>query len=236
MKNNIRVSVAMATYNGEKYIKEQLDSIIINLKEEDEIVISDDGSTDNTVNIIQSYHDSRIKLFDGPKSGVISNFENAISKCSGEYIFLADQDDIWDPKKVDIILNNFLEDPDLILQVHDNVMVDSNLKPICNSFFEFRKVKNGFWANIIKNSFIGCCMAFRSKLISDILPIPKDMPMHDQWIGLIALRKGKVAFIKDSLLSYRRHGDNVSEFRKNSIFKMFWNRVLILKNVFFQSF
>ena len=101
--SNIRVSVAMATYNGEKYIKEQIDSILNNLEKSDELIISDDGSKDGTIKIIQEYQkkDSRIKLYDGPKNGVKQNFANAIKNCSGEYIFLADQDDIWNDKKVE---------------------------------------------------------------------------------------------------------------------------------------
>ena len=107
--NNARVSVAMATYNGEKYLKEQIESILCNLNENDELVISDDGSTDNTKIIIENFqkNDKRIKLFDGPKNGVKQNFNNAIEKCQGEYIFLADQDDVWLEGKVEKVLNVF---------------------------------------------------------------------------------------------------------------------------------
>ena len=90
-----KISVAMATYNGEKYIKKQIESILINLNKDDELIISDDGSKDKTLDIIKSIKDKRIKIISGPKQGVIKNFENALNNCTGEYIFLSDQDDIW---------------------------------------------------------------------------------------------------------------------------------------------
>ena len=136
MKN--KVSVAMATYNGEKYIEEQIKSILSNLSSNDEVIISDDGSTDKTMEIINSFHDERIRVIDGPKKGVIKNFENAIKNCNGDYIFLSDQDDIWCSKKVTTILNIFKNDSSTVLIVHDNKMIDAKLNTICDSFFRFR--------------------------------------------------------------------------------------------------
>ena len=98
------ISVCIATYNGEKYIKEQLDSILPQLKKLDEIIISDDKSKDKTLKIIKTLNDSRIKIFTNPKKGLISNFENAITKSSGDYIFLSDQDDIWHENKIQFYL------------------------------------------------------------------------------------------------------------------------------------
>ena len=141
MKRNYIISVAMATYNGEKFIKKQLDSILCQLDMQDEIIISDDGSTDNTLNIIKSYNDNRIKIFEGPHNGVKQNFANAISKSQGEYIFLSDQDDIWVKNKVTIILEIF-EKEKCACVLHDNIIFDSNTgKTIQNSFFKFRNSK-----------------------------------------------------------------------------------------------
>ncbi len=231
MNKEINVSVAMATYNGEKYIREQISSILINLSDNDELIISDDGSTDKTLEIIKSFKDERIKVIEGPKNGIIKNFENAISNCNGNFIFLSDQDDIWKPNKVKVVLDEFEKEKKLILIVHDNKIVDSNLNLICDSFFKFRKCKNGFLNNLIKNSFIGCCIAFKKELKNHIIPIPIDMPMHDQWIGLIALKNGKVKFISDKLILYRRHDNNSSCFKKNSIIKMIKLRLIIIKNL-----
>ena len=100
------ISIAMATYNGEKYIKDQLDSILVQLGKDDEIIISDDKSTDQTTEIIKKYikEDSRIKLLEGPQKGFVKNFENALLNCSNEIIFLCDQDDIWLENKKEKVL------------------------------------------------------------------------------------------------------------------------------------
>ena len=160
MERHYPISVAMATYNGEKYIKEQLDSILSQLNEIDEIVISDDDSTDNTRNIINSFNDKRIKLLDGPKNGVKQNFANAIENCVGKYIFLSDQDDIWENNKVERVLNTF-EKEKCMCVVHDCTVFDSDTnETILDSFYDFRNSKRGVLKNILKNSYIGCCMAF----------------------------------------------------------------------------
>ena len=116
------ISVCMATYNGGKYIKEQLDSILPQLGKEDELVISDDGSKDNTYSIIQSYGDERIKLFyNHGKHGFVGNFENALKQCKGDYIFLSDQDDIWKVNKVSVVMEKL---KDYSLVIHDAEIVD----------------------------------------------------------------------------------------------------------------
>lgn len=228
MKDTHSISVAMATYNGEKYIKEQLDSILKQLKEFDEIVISDDGSSDNTINIINSYKDKRIKLINGPKLGVKKNFENAIKNCNNKFIFLADQDDIWVNNKVEIVLNYFIkEKADLI--VHDCDVVNEKLEVIDESFYKYRKSKKGILKNIMKNSYIGCCMAFKSSFKDKILPIPNNIEMHDQWIGLKTEKYGRVLFINEKLIHYRRHDSNVSLMKHYPIFKMLKNRIIFIK-------
>ncbi len=109
MKRDYFISVAMATYNGEKYIKEQLESILLQLENQDEVIVSDDGSTDHTLKIIESLNDQRIKILKGPRNGVKQNFAHALSFCKGKYIFLSDQDDIWLENKVKHLLTCFEE-------------------------------------------------------------------------------------------------------------------------------
>lgn len=231
MKRNYTISVAMATYNGEKYIKEQLDSILHQLGKNDELVISDDGSTDGTLSILASYSDSRIKIFKGPGLGVKQNFANAIEKCNGRYIFLADQDDIWIDDKVNKILRVF-EKEKCSCVIHDAIVFNSNNgEIITDSFYKLRKSKNGAIKNIWKNSYIGCCMAFDSKMKNKILPIPNDIEMHDQWIGLLNDKYGKNIFIDDKLLKYRRHNDNVSSLSHHKLSKMIRNRIIIIKKI-----
>jgi glycosyltransferase involved in cell wall biosynthesis len=202
------ISVCIPTYNGEKYIQEQLVSILVQLSAEDEIIISDDSSTDTTLEIIKSLQDSRIKLFENNTfKSPIFNLENALKHASGDVIFLADQDDIWEPEKVKITLNK-LQNSDLV--VSDCSLIDASGNLVDPSFYALNKTKSGYLNNLIKNGFLGCCIAFNSKIKKSVLPFPKKIAMHDIWIGLTASLVGKVDFIEDKLIRYRRHGDNFS--------------------------
>ena len=227
-----RVSVAMATYNGEKYIEEQVKSILQNLNVEDELIISDDGSTDKTREIIKQYikKDKRIKLIDGPKKGIKQNFSNAISCCNGKYIFLADQDDIWMEDKVKKVLLAFDENKS-ILVIHDAKVINEKEEEVISSFFEYRNSGNGIIKNIYKNTYIGCCMAFDSKIKEKVLPIPENIEMHDQWIGVIAEQNGKSYFLKEALILYRRHSENNSSMKHYGIIKMIKNRTTLIKEL-----
>lgn len=231
MKRDYKISVAMATYNGEKYIKEQLDSILCQLEKDDEIVISDDGSKDKTIKIINSYKDKRIKLIEGPKKGVKQNFANAIEKCTGKYIFLSDQDDIWLENKVEEVLKTFKNEKcDCV--THDcDVINGDNSKVLIDSFFEYRKSKPGILSNIYKNKYLGCCMAFNENMKKYILPIPNDIEMHDQWIGIICDKHGKSYFLNKKLFHYRRHDENVSSMNHYPLMKMIRNRIIFIKRM-----
>ena len=147
-----KVSVAMATYNGEKYIKEQIKTILDCLEENDELVISDDGSTDNTLGIINSFNDDRIVLIEGPQKGIKQNFANAIKNTSGEYIFLSDQDDIWEKDKVTEVIKCF-EKENCTLVVHDAEVVDENLNMVMSSYYSYRNSGKGIIKNIYKNDY-----------------------------------------------------------------------------------
>ncbi len=226
-----RVSVAMATYNGEKYIKKQIDSIIVNMSKDDELVISDDGSTDSTIEIVQSYvrKDKRIKLINGPQMGIKKNFENAIKNCSGKYIFLADQDDYWYDNKINKVLETFDKEQALLVQHDCRILNVNNNKVIKQSFFSFRKCGPGVFKNIYKTTYIGCCIAFDSCLKEKIIPIPTDIDMHDQWIGIIANHFGKCVFINDVLMDYHRHANNVSDcFHHYPLARMIKNRLVFI--------
>lgn len=235
MKRDYFISVAMATYNGEKYIREQLESILKQLNEDDEIIISDDGSTDNTINIIKSFDDKRIKIFDGPRNGVKQNFANAIEKCNGKYIFLSDQDDIWMNNKVNIVLKNF-EKENCRCIVHDCIVFDSNNNDnIFDSFYKYRNSGSGIIKNIWKNTYIGCCMAIDARMKNTILPIPNNIEMHDQWIGLLCEKEGKSLFINDKLINYRRHGNNLSKFEHHNLLKMVYNRIILVWRYLYEN-
>lgn len=222
----------MATKNGSKFLKEQLDSILIQLSPEDEVIISDDASTDNTVSIIESFHDPRIKIIRNTQSiGIVANFESGLNACSHEFIFLADQDDVWVAGKVEKTLQH-LADADLVLS--DCQMVDYQLNPIKDSFFSDNNSRKGLVKNLIRNSYMGCCMAFKRKLLDRALPFPKDIPMHDLWLGLVAEVHFKIHFTNEALVLHRRHQYNASTTGMSSelpIRKQFLNRYKILKNL-----
>ena len=198
----------MATYNGAGFILEQINSVLKELNQEDELVISDDSSTDETVSLIESIGDPRIKLFKGfTGRSPVANFENALSKVSGDYIFLCDQDDIWMPGKVAHCIE--------VLQNHDIVVTDcrvvnEKLEIVEESFFRFMESGRGLFKNFLRNTYLGCCMAFRKEILPIILPFPKNIPMHDIWIGFVGELILKPAFTNKPLVMYRRHNKNVS--------------------------
>jgi glycosyltransferase involved in cell wall biosynthesis len=204
------ISVCLATYNGEKYIKEQLESILLQLQINDEIIVSDDNSLDHTLKIIREFKDNRIKIFKSNGKGLISNFENALTKASGDYIFLCDQDDIWFNNKIELCVADFQKGFDLVLS--DCHVFNSNTNEILHdSFFRFNNSKKGIINNLINNSYIGCCMAFRKELKNKILPFPKHIPMHDSWIGINAELYFSVNYNKNKLINYRKHSGNASD-------------------------
>ena len=230
--SSMNISVCMATYNGEKYIKEQLDSILSQIGENDKLIISDDSSTDNTVQIIKSFKDNRIKIFENQKfKSPIFNFENALNNATGDIIVLSDQDDIWKANKIETI-KKYMHNYDLVLSDAD--IIDEKGNILHKSFYKLNGSKNGFIKNIVKNSYLGCTMAFNKKILDKSLPFPKDLPMHDWWIGLISEMYGKTYFIEDKLINYRRHGNNASptgEKSKYSFFQKVIFRLIMIKNL-----
>jgi glycosyltransferase involved in cell wall biosynthesis len=204
----MKISVCMASYNGEKYIRQQIDSILPQLGESDELIISDDSSTDDTISVVKSINDNRIKLIKDQKfKSPVSNFENAIKNATGDFIFLCDQDDIWQPNKVESVLP-FLKQYDLV--VSDCKIVDGDLNIIEDSFFKKMHSSTGFWKNFVKNRYLGCCMAFRKEVLDNALPFPPQIAMHDIWLGLCAELFGHPFFLNEPLVLYRRHGNNAS--------------------------
>lgn len=203
----MNISVAMAVYNGGKYLREQLDSIIPQLDEMDEIVISYNESTDDTLDILREYHDKChiMKVYEWKEKGVISNFENAILHCSNAFIFLSDQDDVWASDKVKKVMAAFESDPTILTVMHNCEYVDDELNPIGNNLFKDRRVRMGFIKNLCINCYQGSCMAFRSELVPFITPMPKNIAMHDQWIGLMSERAGHIKFLSEPLMQYRKH-------------------------------
>lgn len=206
----MKVSVCMATFNGEKYILNQLTSILLQLSDDDEIIISDDGSSDNTESIIKELNDSRVTfMINKYESGYTKNFEYALTQSSGDIIFLADQDDVWEVNKVNTVKLALCQN-DFV--VSDCKVVDSQLNIINKSHFDIHNVKSGFFINLLLPRYIGACMAFRRNVLDYSLPFPKNQKFtaHDYWISQIAEMRFKVKVIKTPLILYRRHDSNAS--------------------------
>jgi glycosyltransferase involved in cell wall biosynthesis len=203
------VSVCLASRNGELYIEAQIHSVLVQLQPRDELIISDDASTDHTIELVKKLADPRVQILQNTRPlGVIKNFENALSNAKHNYIFLCDQDDIWLPGKVDKCLTA-LEGAELV--VTDCQVVDTELRTMHPSFFSLRGSRPGIVSNLWKNSYLGCCMAFRKSVLQQALPIPSRVPMHDMWLGLVAQTRGPVVFLPEILSLYRRHPEATSD-------------------------
>ena len=226
----MRISVALAYYNGGQYIKEQLDSIRKQLGENDEVIISVDAADDGSLEYLNSVarEDRRLHILEGPGLGVVKNFEYAIMHCTKDVIFLADQDDIWTDDKVRTVMHYFKK-TDVKAILHNAELVDENGDSLGKNMFVLRKSNKGILHNLIRNSYVGCCMAFRRELLPLICPIPDEMYMHDYWIGTIAELNGGVGLIRRPLLKYRRHGANVTQMEHGRLKEMVKKRINMLK-------
>lgn len=208
------ISVAMAAYQGEKYLSVQVDSILSQLGREDELVVSYDASIDRTLEILQDYaqRDSRVKVVENPCPGVTGNFNNAIAHCTGRYIYISDQDDRWQPDKVAVVQRAFRE-TGCGLVIHNGVHTDEDLEPVGRPFFQMYRIGDGKLRNFAKPRMSGCCMAFTREMRDVILPIP-EIHGYDQWIALVCEFWGKIAYPPEILLYHRLHGGNVTQGRR----------------------
>lgn len=232
----------MASHNGEKYIGEQIASIIEQLSQDDELIISDDGSTDNTIQIIKSFNDSRIKLIHLKQDPSFSkhshssfyyasaNFINALKHVKGDFIFLSDQDDIWNHDKIKICLEE-LKEADIIKH---NYSIANKLGIIEKKYVYNKSKYNSLdiYKSIKYLPFRGCCIAFNRKVLNKCFPFPKKCLQHDSWIALIAQINGfKFKFVDIDLIWHRKHNNNVSELKSpNSlIYKIKYRLILIFQ-------
>lgn len=213
------VDIAMATYNGEKYISEQIDSIINQSYQDWRLYISDDGSTDNTVKIIKTFvsRDDRIILINTERQGgVIPNFNKALEHTSAGFIALADQDDIWPVDRLEILVNeisknNETNQPQLIFT--DLTLVDEDGKTIAESFYRengINPLENLEGYNLLwKCTIYGCTTIMNRALLDISLPIPLNAHMHDQWLSMRAYQNKGLKYLTSSSICYRQHDNNV---------------------------
>jgi glycosyltransferase involved in cell wall biosynthesis len=221
------ISVCMPTYNGARYIREQIESILPQLSPDDELVVSDDGSKDATLEVIAAFHDPRIKVVQRAEApGCAPNTENALRQASGDIVFLADQDDVWLKDKVRIMVGA-LDSCDLV--VSDGYPTDGDLKVTHESIHGQRKASTNRWlAMVLRSPYIGCCMAFRRRVLDTCLPFPPIAAQigHDVWLGNLCALRYRVTFIPDKLIYYRRHGNTASYVMRKSPYSA-WHRVRV---------
>lgn len=211
------LSVCMATYNGNRYIRRQIDTILPQLAPADELVISDDSSSDGTAEFLVSCatSDRRIRLFlNRTFRNPVGNFEFAFGQARNDIIVLADQDDIWLPGKLAAVRSAFASEtrrPYLI--VMDAEVVDEKEELLYPSVLEKLKAGPGFWKNLYNNRYLGCSMAFSRDLLARALPFPHGIPMHDMWLGQLCACIGTTAFIPVVTMKYRRHDASLTGFK-----------------------
>lgn len=206
----MRISIAMATYNGAKYLQEQLDSFLYQTRQPDELVVCDDGSTDATLEILEAFrqqapfavhiHRNETNL------GYIKNFEKALSLCTGDIIFLSDQDDVWFNSKIEVISREFASDSESWVIVNDAELVREDLATT-GLTVAGQLISAGVG---VEHLLLGCCIAFKSELKPLLFPIPSHIHGHDGWINTLGNALKCRRFVPTVLQSYRRHDTNTS--------------------------
>ena len=213
-----KINILMATYNGRRYVAKQVESILNQTYKDFRLIISDDGSTDSTVKILQEYekNDSRVEVYSQQENlGIVSNFEFLIGKVRSELFMFADQDDVWEPDKIEKTLEKMNKD-NLDLVYTDLEVVDSKLNQISPSYWKLKgldyriKKYNNFESLYLNNFITGCTMLVKSKWINEFMPLPKESKyvLHDYWISLIVSQKGKIGYLDEPTLKYRQHSNN----------------------------
>ncbi len=218
-----QVSIAMCTYNGSPFLKEQLDSLLGQSICPLELVVCDDHSTDETVSVLQRFArkapftveviQNKVRL------GAVKNFSLALSKCRGKYIALCDQDDVWAPNRLELSLQALqLEEQrcerDIPLLAHSDLIVtDQTGSALAPSFMKLRRLdhvrEEPLKRLVVQNFVTGCSVLINRPLMEAALPIPDEAVMHDWWLALVAAAMGKIIFVDNALVFYRRHDHNV---------------------------
>ena len=219
-----KISVAMAIYgDGGPYLAQQLASLLPQLRQDDELIISVDAPTGElpAALVVAQKNHGAVRYVEGPSKGVIRNFEHALGQCTGDVVFLCDQDDVWYPEKIQVMTEALLKE-DALLVLSDARVVDAHGSVIHPSFMEMNRSKPGVWSTVLHNGYIGCCMAVRRQFLDFALPFPRNIPMHDVWMGIVAERRGKVHWLRQPLMDYRRHTEAVTAGKSSLQKKIGW--------------
>lgn len=234
---NPKVSVVIATYNGSKFLFEQLQSILEQTRQPDQLVICDDCSQDNSLAIATKFAQNApfdVKVVTNYENlGVIKNFEKGILAATGDLIFLSDQDDFWLPHKIKAYIKIFESNPQVNYIFSDLEVVNEGLQPLNRGLYDaqqklrakaYSTVKNLAFEDLISiKTFVnGSTSAFRKSIVHKVCPIPKTTNLHDGWIAMVAAAQGHIGFLPEKFTLYRQHSANVVGYRGFS----FFNRVL----------
>jgi glycosyltransferase involved in cell wall biosynthesis len=221
----LRTSIAVCTYNGERFLQQQLDSLLAQSLRPDEIVLRDDASSDGTMQLVDDFvaraHALGIRVDarrNASNLGYRRNFEQAIQACTGELIFLCDQDDVWESQKLQTFVDRFQAVPDLLLLNSDARLIDGDGHSLPGTLFrslripraEIRRMHHGQALQVLlrRNLVTGAATAFRSSLLPHVLPLPATGWVHDAWMALIAAMMGRVDTLTDCTIAYRLHANN----------------------------
>ena len=207
----MKVSIAMATYNGASYLVDQLYSIAQQTRLPDELIICDDFSSDDTVAILERFRDEvpfLVHIYKGLQNvGYVRTFEKALSLCTGDIVFLSDQDDVWFENKISEMLRIFNEHQNIYVLVADMVITDQNLRPS-----PYTQLRNHLSIGLPKRDFgPGCATALRREFLDIVLPIPVELSGHDGWIHKLASAMNVKLIYPQALQYYRRHRDASSD-------------------------
>jgi len=226
--NSQRVSVAIGTHNGAPFIEEQLRSILNQTIPPDEIVISDDASTDGTIRVARSVFEkheslvrgvtSTLRVIENPVAlGIAANFQQALMASTGDLIALSDQDDVWEPGRLEAALREFTSRPELDLLHSDAILVDSNGDPIGGTLFEAievseemrRQIHDGRALKVLmrRNVVTGATVVIRRRLLLRATPFPSSW-LHDEWLAIVAAATGTSDLSETPLVRYRQHASN----------------------------
>jgi len=224
----MKISIAMGTYNGGSYLREQLASFLVQTTLPDELVVCDDGSSDETIKILKDFSQEakfEVHIHQNRKNlGFSNNFSKVLALCRGDIIFLSDQDDVWFPEKIESVVQVFNANKKALVVINDAEITDAYLHPtgltqggqICSAGLTTEQLING------------CFSAVSAKILPLVLPIDCSETAYDSYIHQLARSMDACVYIKNILQYYRRHGSNVSNnFTSNtsrvSYWDLFWN-------------
>ena len=224
LPNSTTISIALCTYNGERFLQEQLDSLAAQTRLPDEVVVGDDGSSDDTLSILQAWSETApfpVRIVVNAKNlGYARNFESTLQRCQGKIVFLSDQDDIWLPDKIETMVQRFQESDQIQAVFCNASLVDQNRQSMNRDLITYTRP----WQYCREPAYMGldareeiaiygCAIAVRKSLIDQIFPMPPHPKWgHDVWIYIMARYFGEIAIEPRPLFLYRIHGQNVSTF------------------------